>query len=130
MKGWGSIPLRIGVGMLFVAHGLQKTFGLFGGAGIEGFSKFLSGLGFAPSIFWAYVAGYTELLGGLCILAGAYTKIASSLLCILMVVATLKVHLAKGFFMGQGGFEYNFLILCSLVSLFITGPGKYSIIKK
>jgi putative oxidoreductase len=59
MLDWGILVLRLGAGIMFVAHGLQMVYGFFGGPGINGFSKMLSGLGFAPAIFWSYVASYT-----------------------------------------------------------------------
>lgn len=127
MKNWAALPLRLGLGVIFAAHGLQKAFGALG---IEGFTKMLTSLGFVPALFWAYVAAYTELIGGLCLLLGLGTRIASSLIFILITVATIKVHLAKGFFLSAGGFEYNLLILCACVSLIILGPGKLSVTKK
>ena len=50
MREWASLPLRIGLGIVFVAHGLQKTFGLFGGPGIDGFMAMLSGFGIVPDL--------------------------------------------------------------------------------
>ena len=122
--------LRFSMGVLFIAHGSQKLFGAFGGGGINAFAQMLSGLGFAPAIFWAYLAGYVELLGGLFLLAGFLTKISSALLFILIVIATLKVHLAKGFFLSNGGFEYNFVILCVLLAILIAGPGKFALMRR
>jgi putative oxidoreductase len=119
--------LRLGLGFMFMAHGMQKAFAFFGGPGINGFSQMLSGMGFNPAVLWAYIAAYTELLGGLFIMAGFLTRISSVFLFILIVVATLKVHLAKGFFLSNGGFEYNLIILSVLVSLIIMGPGKISL---
>jgi len=122
--------LRFSMGILFVAHGSQKVFGAFGGGGISNFSAMLSGLGFNPPLFWAYLAGYVELLGGLFLLAGFLTRTSAALLFILIIVATLKVHLTKGFFLSNGGFEYNFVITCVLLAILIAGPGKFSLIKK
>ena len=46
MKNWATLPLRLGLGVMFIAHGLQKALGAFGGPGIEGFSKMLSARAF------------------------------------------------------------------------------------
>ncbi|MFH1640897.1 MAG: DoxX family protein [Candidatus Omnitrophota bacterium] len=124
MMHLASLILRLGLGVMFMAHGAQKALGLFGGPRIEGFSKMLSGLGFSPAVFWAYVAAYVELLGGLSLIIGFGTRISSALLLILITVATLKVHLAKGFFLSGGGFEYNLIIACALLALIIQGSGK------
>ena len=130
MMNWATLPLRLGLGIMFMAHGLQKAFGMFGGSGIAKFSKSLSGLGFSPAIPFAYLVVCIELIGGILLILGLFSRIASSLLLILMVVAVIKVHLAHGFFSMNGGFEYNFLIMCACISLMISGPGNLSIYKK
>jgi len=125
-----SLVLRLGLGVMFTAHGLQMALGKVGGPGVKGFSQMLSGMGFSQPVFWAYLAGYTCLLGGLCLIAGIFTRIASVFLIIFMLVAVIKVHLAKGFFITNGGYEYNFVIICALIALLISGSGKLSIFNK
>ncbi len=130
MSNLGILVLRLGPGIMFIAHGLQKSFGLFGGPGIKGFSGMLSGLGFAPATFWAYVAAYTELVGGILLIAGIQVRLVSSLLLILIIVAAIKVHLGKGFFLSNGGFEYTFVIATICLALILLGPGKFSVFNK
>jgi len=130
MIAWVSLPLRIGLGSIFIAHGLQKVFGLFGGHDIKAFAEMLTGLGFSPPLFWANVAGYTELIGGICILLGIGTTIASAMIFVYMCIATYKVHLAKGFFMSNGGYEYNLLIMVVCIALMMVGGGNLSFTKK
>lgn len=127
MGDLGILVLRLGVGVMFAAHGLQKAFGFFGGPGINGFSKMLAGLGFAPAVFWALLAAYVELLGGAFLVLGVFTRASAGLLFILMATAAVKVHLGKGFFLSNGGFEYVFVIAASCLALILLGPGKYSI---
>lgn len=129
MINWGLLVLRLGLGTVFAAHGLQKVFGLFGGPGIKGFSDFLSSLKFVPATFWAYTAAFAELLGGLCIILGFLTRPAAAVLFILITVAAVKVHIAKGFFLAQGGFEYTLLIACVCICLMLLGAGEFRIIK-
>lgn len=130
MKEWASVPLRWGVGIIFFLHGLQKAFGMFGGPGIEKLSQLISGLGFAPITLFTYLLAYTELLGGLFLLLGLCVRISSVFLSIVMLVAIVKVHLAKGFFLSNGGFEYPLMLLLACISLLISGAGKLSITKK
>jgi putative oxidoreductase len=129
MVDMAILVLRLALGFMFAAHGLQKAFGLFGGPGIGGFSEMLSGLGFKPSLIWAYVAAYAELVGGLLLVFGFLTRGAACVLLILIVVAALKVHLSKGFFLAQGGFEYTFIISSVCVVLILLGPGKFTLFK-
>jgi len=127
---WALLILRLCLGAIFIGHGLQKAFGLFGGPGVTGFSEMLSGLGFKPALFWAYIAAYTELIGGLLLLVGIFTRGAAAFILILIIVATLKVHLTKGFFLQGGGFEYNLLIMGACLLLIILGAGKFSLFNK
>ncbi|MDD5724796.1 MAG: DoxX family protein [Candidatus Omnitrophica bacterium] len=128
MVDLGILILRLGIGVMFAAHGLQKVFGLFGGPGIKGFSQMLSGLGFTPALPWAYLAAYTELLGGIFLAAGMFTRASAALLLILIVTAALKVHLGKGFFLANGGFEYTFVIAAVCLALVLLGPGKFALL--
>jgi putative oxidoreductase len=130
MMDLAILVLRLGLGIMFVAHGLQKAFGMFAGPGINGFSGFLSSLGFAPAIAWAYIAAYTELVGGLFLVFGIAVRASAALLFILITVAAFKVHLNKGFFLQSGGFEYAFIIACICLALIVAGAGKISLLNK
>ena len=54
----------------------------------------------------------------------------SASLLLFIVVAALKVHWVKGFFMQSGGFEYNFVIACGCLAPMLLGAGKFSIVNK
>jgi len=130
MTDLAILVLRLGLGIMFAAHGAQKALGLFSGPGIAGFSKMLSGMGFTPAIFWAYLAANTELIGGLFLILGICVRSSAVMLLILISVAALKVHLAKGFFLSGGGFEYAFIIAVICIALIFLGAGKFAIIRK
>lgn len=130
MRDWASFPLRIGLGIVFVAHGLQKALGMFGGSGIDGFSQMLSGSGFPSASILAYIVAYIELIGGACLILGLFTRLAALLIAIVMIVAMWKIHFAKGLFLANGGFEYNLVIISACISLIIFGSGKLGITKK
>ncbi len=130
MMDWGILILRLGLGIMFFAHGIQMALGKLGGPGVQGFSKMLSGLGLSPALFWAYVAAYSALIGGLFLILGILTRLSSVALIIFMLVAILKVHISKGFFITNGGYEYNFVVICALLALLLLGPGKFSTMQK
>ena len=117
--------LRICLGTIFLVHGAQKTFGAFGGPGIQGFTTMLSQMGFAPASLWAYVAAYAEFIGGLFVILGILTRGAAFMISAVMLVAVFKVLWGKGFF----GYEYNLLIIAVCVAFMLLGPGKYSVMK-
>ncbi len=130
MKDWASLPLRLSLGIIFIAHGAQKAFGWFGGNGISGFAGMLTNLGFRPPLFWACLTACTELIGGLLLILGLFTRMACALLFVVMLVAVTAIHFPNGFFASNGGFEFNFLIMAALVSLAIMGTGKFSLNRK
>jgi putative oxidoreductase len=127
---WAILPIRLALGAIFIGHGAQKVFGVWGGSGIQGFSQMLAGLGFSPVSFWAYLEAYVELLGGICLLLGAFSRTAATLVFILIVVAIYKVHFKNGFFLAQGGYEYNLLILAACLAVMIAGGGALALTKK
>lgn len=124
---WGLTLLRIVVGIAFVLHGSQKVLGVFGGQGMEPFIQGIANMGFHPPVFWAYVAAYTEFLGGLFLACGLLTRIAAGLIAIDMLVAIVKVHLAKGFFMQNGGYEFPLVLLVACLAIVIDGHGPLSL---
>jgi putative oxidoreductase len=129
MVDLASLVLRLSLGIMFFAHGLQMALGKLGGPGVEGFAKMLGKMGFNPPVFWSALAGYSALIGGACLILGLFTRAATIPLFIFMLVAMVKVHVSKGFFIGNGGYEYNFVILCALIAIMALGTGKYGITK-
>ena len=120
-----TLALRLTVGITFLMHGSQKAFGAFGGGGIDGVTGFVTQLGFPMPMVMAHVLAYTEFLGGLGLILGAFTRFWAFLLSIVMVVAIFTVHLKNGFFADKGGFEFPFVILGSCLALFFTGCNKW-----
>lgn len=124
---WEGLPLRLAIGIMFAAHGAGKLFGTFDGPGISGFAEGLTKMGFAPGLFWAALVGGSEFFGGVALILGAWTRWAVWPLVATMLVAIFKVHGPSGFFLKNGGFEYCFVILGGLLTLFAIGSGPVSI---
>lgn len=129
-ESYGMLLLRVVIGITFMMHGSQKLFGMFGGGGLEGTAKFMSSLGLEPSYLMALMAGSGEFFGGLFLLIGLMTRPAAVLTSIVSLVALFSVHISKGFFMSNGGFEYILVLLIASIVLLIEGGGKYSLDKK
>jgi putative oxidoreductase len=135
MQPYGSAVLRLAVGSVFVAHGAQKLFGVWGGGCLAGTAAFLTQLGLTPAAYpLAILVGLVEFGGGIMLILGALTLFAALALTINMAVAVWKVHLINGFFLnwnlvpGQGhGYEFNLVLIGALVSLMLTGPGALSV---
>jgi putative oxidoreductase len=123
----GLLILRLVFGITIAAHGSQKLFGWFGGGGIAGTAPFMEQLGFRPGRLHAALAGLTEAGGGLMLALGLFTPLAAAMIVSVMLVATVTVHLAKGFFLQNGGFEYNLTLATGALALAFTGPGAMSL---
>ena len=67
-----------------------------------------------------------ELFGGLALITGLLTRLASFGLLSTMVVAILQVHLPNGFFAPKG-VEFPLSLLAATTMIAITGAGSWSI---
>jgi putative oxidoreductase len=124
---WAVLPLRLAIGVVFIAHGSQKLFGWFGGYGIAKTAEGFGHMGLHPAIFWAWVVAIAEFFGGLGLVGGLLTRLSALGLTIDMIVAIVKVHLKNGFFVHEGGFEFPMMLLATALALLILGAGDYSI---
>jgi putative oxidoreductase len=68
--------------------------------------------------------GLLEVIGGIALLIGVLTRIASILFIIEMTGSTIAAKLSRGF---VGGYEVDLLLMAISISLLLTGPGKISI---
>jgi putative oxidoreductase len=106
--------LRIGAGLLFMEHGLQKLFGLFGGfMGTPGAT--------APLASQMGLSGIIECFGGLLLTLGLFTRPVALLMALEMLVAYFQAHLPKGGSPLENGGELALLYL--LVFLFFAANG-------
>ncbi len=121
------LALRLVLGTVFLAHGAQKSFGAFGGPGFEGATGFIGSMGFRPARFWTALAVGGELVAGVLFLFGLLTPLAGLLVLGTMAVAIAKVHGPKGFFVQDGGYEYNLVLIIVALAVAAMGPGRFSL---
>lgn len=124
---WAPVALRIPVGITFAAHGAQKLFGWFGGYGLEGTAQWMASVGLNPGHLLATLAGSAEFFGGLALVLGLLVRPAAASLAFSMLVAILSVHIGKGFFMSNNGYEYALALLAASTSLLASGAGRLSL---
>jgi putative oxidoreductase len=124
---YGLLLLRVVLGLTMSAHGAQKLFGWFGGAGIRGTGGFFGNFGFRTPVLMALAAGLAEFGGGLSLATGFLTPLGALAVTIVMLNAVSLVHWPNGFFNSNGGFEFNLLIASAAVALAATGPGRFAI---
>lgn len=120
-----SYPIfRIILGLLFALHGAQK-FGIIGNGNISGFA----GL-FGLPIWIGFIVAFIELVGGLAILLGLFTRLAASFAGIEMMIVYLFYHLPNGINPLTNGGELALLFLAAFLVIYIQGAKKWSLEKK
>lgn len=119
--------LRVYVGLTLMAHGSQKLFGWFGGAGFKATQVGFEKQGFKPGWFWLSLAALGEFGGGLSLAAGFLTPLGAAGIFGAMCMATFKTHWKNGFFSQNRGYEYALTLLVAAVFFGLAGPGKYSL---
>ena len=105
--------LRVATGLLFMTHGLQKLFGFFGGLGNGATAPLVSKMG---------VAGGLELVGGLLLALGLFTRPVAFVLAGEMVIAYVTAHLPRGPVPLQNGGEVALLYALIFVFLALAPP--------
>lgn len=121
----GLLLIRAMLAIVFLFHGSQKLFGLFGGYGIEGTAGFFEQLGIPMPTASVVLAGGTELVGGLALAAGLFARPAALALALTMLVAGFTAH--SGFSSQSGGMEYPLTLAIVSAGLALTGPGRFSL---
>jgi putative oxidoreductase len=122
MSEIAPVVLRAASAAVFIVSGYGKLL-----KGIGGFSQSIAELGFpAPQVF-AVAAVLAELVGGVFIAVGLFTRYTALIQAFVMVVAIyFHVHRGDGF---SGGWNFAFVMLMTSLALVILGPGKPSVDK-
>jgi putative oxidoreductase len=122
---WGLLPLRLVVAAVFLMHGGMKLF-VMGMAGVTGM---FTHMGIPLAAIAAPLVTAVEILGGLAVLTGVFTRWAGLLLAADMAGAILFAKLHGGFFSPQG-YELELLLLGASLTLAAAGPGGVSLGRK
>ncbi|WP_449539774.1 DoxX family protein [Ferdinandcohnia sp. Marseille-Q9671] len=112
----GTLIIRVVLGITFFIHGFVKFQG-----GIENTVGWFESIGL-PGIL-AYVVAIIELVGGIMLVLGLFSRAISVLFALVMVGAIVKAKLSLGF-LGNGqmaGYELDVALLAMAVFLVISG---------
>ena len=113
------LVVRVIVGVIFTAHGAQKLFGAFGGPGLADVGEKMGPLGYPVTI--------GEFFGGVGLIVGFLSRFSAASLIVIMIGAIAMVHGQKGFFLSDGGFEYNLALIGLLAPTLLAGPGRFAV---
>lgn len=123
----GLLSMRIMLGVIFLFHGSQKLIGAFDGPGLSGFADVLgTKMGLPFPMLNAILAASAEFFGGLFVLVGALTRLATIPMIVTMLVAAFMVH-GQAFSSQKQGMEYPLSLAVFLFALLLMGPGRFSV---
>lgn len=117
-RWFGLLVLRIGLGVIFIAHGVGKI------SAMSQTSDFFGSIGFSAVV--AQVVAYVELLGGVALLLGIFTQVAATILAVIMSVVLLYVK-QQASITGMQGNELELALFVSSVALAFMGAGRFSL---
>ena len=126
LAGLAPLAVRVIVGSIMFAHGLQK---LLGGPG--NFAQGLTGMGVPLPVLMAYVVTFVEVVGGLLLIVGLLSRLSALLLTINLTVAILLVKTGIGFLSPMGspgvGAELDLALIAGFLVILFAGPGRLSV---
>jgi len=114
--------MRLSLGCIMTVHGYHKVFG-----GLQHFAHMVGGMGIPAWL--GYLAAFTELLGGLLLIVGFFTRPAALAICIDLTVAIWKVHLHNGLLGSpdRPGFEFPLAAATLAFALIFFGAGPIAV---
>ena len=128
----GLLVLRVGLGVVLGAHGLQKLFGWWGGSGVTGFKNSLSDVGYQHADILAYVSAGGETVAGVLLVLGLFTPVAAAGALAFLINGLLATISARphshpfSFFLPEGQ-EYQITLIVLAVAVILCGPGRYGL---
>ena len=111
---WG---IRAAIGAIFIVHSLKKF--------DPSWQDWLVQIGMPPEM--QLPIALAELIGGILLIAGVLTRISASVFTIILLGAIFHVRWENGFFVSQGGWEWDLVMVAALLSIIVAGPGRVSI---
>ena len=109
------VVFRIFIGILFFMHGAQKLFGWFSDRGPVALLTLFG------------IAGIIEVVSGIFITLGLFTRVFASITAIEMLVAYFKVHIPQSYIPLLNGGEPALLFFASFLILLAYGAGKWNL---
>ena len=111
---WG---IRAALGSIFLVHSLKKF--------DPSWQDWLVQIGLPPEM--QLPIALAEFIGGIMLLIGVLTRITASIFSIIVLGAIFHIRWENGFFISEGGWEWDLVMLAALLSIIVAGPGRVSI---
>lgn len=117
------LVLRLVLGVVFVAHGVDKVYF----TGMEQTAAAFAQWQVPQPQLSAWVAAAAEMVGGALLVVGLLTTAAAGALALFMACAAYFVHWGHGLFAAAGGVEYPLVLIVALLMIVVFGAGRASL---
>ena len=116
--------LRLGLGVMYLSHGILLKLLTFGFAGTAGFFVSIGLPGWL-----GYLTIVAEAIGGVLLIAGWHTRVVALVLIPTLLGAIIWVHAPNGWVFSSkgGGWEYPAFLIVASVALALLGDGAYAL---
>ncbi len=111
---WG---IRAAMGTIFIVHSLKKF--------DPGFQEGMVNMGLPPEM--QLPLALAEFIGGICLVVGVLTRVAASIMAVILLGAIFNIRWENGFFISDGGWEWDLIMLAAVLTIIVAGPGRISI---
>jgi putative oxidoreductase len=128
LKEYTHPVLRVMMGLVFMPHGAQKLFQVWGGRTIDQYVESFSRMGsWSASPSWVYYIGCLEFFGGIAMAAGFLTRFFALQFFAFMMIATFIANWPRGYFWTQGRLECPLVWGALCFFILVHGAGKWSV---
>lgn len=123
VRPYALLLARIGLGVIFVVHGLQK----FMTMGLAQTTAFFESLGIPLAGVAAPAVAVLEVVGGIALILGAALPVFGTLLVLNMFGAIVFAHASKGFSASEGGYEFVLALAAGTLAIAFSGGGALAV---
>jgi len=111
---WG---IRASIGVIFIVHSLKKF--------DPSWQEWLISIGIPPEM--QLLIALAEFIGGTLLVVGVLTRVTGSIFAVILLGAIFHIRWENGFFVSQGGWEWDLVMLSAVLAIIAAGPGRISI---
>ena len=115
----GLLLIRVAIGAVFLAHGWMKI------GNVDMVTGMLGHMGVAAPGFFGPFISWLEVVGGLMLIFGIFTRVAAAALGIEMFFAIFLTGIGRGF----GPHEMEILLMAGSLGIALVGSGKFALYK-
>ena len=111
---WG---ISASIGVIFIIHSLKKF--------DPSWQEWLMSIGMPPEM--QLPIALAEFIGGILLIIGVLTRVTGSVFAVILLGAIFHIRWENGFFVSQGGWEWDLVMLAAVLAIIVAGPGRISI---